>query len=258
MPGWNSEQYLKFARERTQPARDLAARVEVEAPRRVIDLGCGPGNSTAVLAERWPQAEITGVDNSAAMLAHARGERPDGNWQEADIAAWQAPAEARCDVVFSNAALQWVPGHRREFPRLLGQVAPGGALAVQMPANLDSPAQRLMSELATTAAWRGHFPTPPRTWHVHAPDFYYDILAPHARRVELWTTDYHHVLDGLDGVIEWYRGTGLRPWLDALPDDATREQFLGAYRARLVPYFPERVDGRVLFPFRRLFVIAYR
>jgi trans-aconitate 2-methyltransferase len=115
-----------------------------------------------------------------------------------------------------------------------------------------------MTELATSAAWRGHFPVLPRTWHVHAPEFYYDVLAPQVKRLEMWTTDYIHVLDGIDGIVEWYRGTGLRPWLDALPDDATRAHFLGAYRARLVAYFPERADGRVLFPFRRLFLIAYR
>ena len=260
MPSWNSDQYLKFAGERTQPAIDLAARIALTAPARVIDLGCGPGNSTAVLAHRWPSAGITGLDSSAAMLATARNDFPAWNWLESDIASWRAKADddAPFDVVFSNAALQWVPDHRREFPRLLQQVAPGGALAVQMPANLDAPPHRLMRELAASAAWRAHFPTTPREWHVHPPEFYYDLLAPHAQRVELWTTDYLHVLDGLDGIIEWYRGTGLRPWIEALPDDATRTNFLGAYRARLVPYFPPRVDGRVLFPFRRLFVIAYR
>lgn len=259
MPSWNSEQYLKFAPERTQPARDLAARVALASPARIIDLGCGPGNSTAVVAQRWPHAHVTGLDNSAAMLAQARSDFPGQTWREGSITAWRAGEdEPPCDLVFSNAALQWVPDHRREFPRLLAQVAPGGALAVQMPANLDSPAQRMMAELASSPAWRVRFAAPPRTWQVHAPEFYYDVLAPHARNIELWTTEYHHVLENLDGIVEWYRGTGLRPWLDALPDEATRTQFLGAYRARLVPYFPERADGRVLFPFRRFFVIAYR
>jgi trans-aconitate 2-methyltransferase len=161
-------------------------------------------------------------------------------------------------VIFSNAALQWVPDHRREIPRLFTHIAAGGALALQMPANFDAAPHRLLRELATSVAWRSHFHALPREWHVHPPEFYYDALAPHATRVELWMTDYLHVLDGLDGIVEWYRGTGLRPWLDALPDDTTRTNFLGAYRARLVPYFPPRVDGRVLFPFRRLFVIAYR
>ena len=265
MPSWNSDQYLKFAGERTQPAVDLAARVAIDAPGRVIDLGCGPGNSTAVAAHRWPHAAITGLDSSPGMLATARNDFPGWQWLEGDIARWRAgdattaaANEPPFDVVFSNAALQWVPDHRREFPRLFAQVAPGGALAVQMPANFDAPPHRVMRELAGSATWRAHFPTAPREWLVHPPEFYYDLLAPLASRLELWCTDYQHVLAGLDGIIEWYRGTGLRPWLDALPDDATREQFLGAYRARLVPYFPTRADGRVLFPFRRLFLIAYR
>ena len=258
MPSWNSDQYLKFARERTQPAVDLAARIALDAPARVIDLGCGPGNSTAVLARRFPRAAVTGLDNSAAMLAAARRDFPQLTWLEHDLATWSAPADARYDVVFSNAALQWVGDHRRTFPRLLDSVAPGGALAVQMPANLDAPPHRLMRELAESPTWRSHFKTPPREWHTHPPEFYYDLLAPRARHLELWLTDYVHVLENLDGIVEWYRGSGLRPWLEALPDDATRTQFLGAYRARLVPYFPERADSRVLFPFRRLFLIAYK
>lgn len=256
MPSWNSDQYLKFARERTQPAIDLARRVELDAPARAIDLGCGPGNSTRILAQRWPEAELTGLDRSAAMLAAARRELAAARWLEGDIAHWQA--DAPFDLVFSNAALQWVPDHAREFPRLLRQVAPRGALAVQMPANLEAAPHRLMRELAASPSWRSHFSVTPREWQVHAPEFYYDALAPHAARVDLWTTEYHHVLDGVDGVIEWYRGTGLRPWLEALPDEATRTQFLAAYRARLAPCFPPRADGRGLFPFRRLFVIAYR
>jgi trans-aconitate 2-methyltransferase len=256
MPSWDSSQYLRFANERTQPAIDLASRIELAAPSRIIDLGSGPGNSTAVVAHRWPDATIVGLDSSPAMLATARKDFPQWTWVQGDIANWKA--EAPFDLVFSNAALQWVPDHRREFPRLLQQVAVGGALAVQMPANFDAPPHRLMREVATSTNWRSHFPTLPREWHVHPPEFYYDVLAPHARRVDLWTTDYHHVLDGVDGIIEWYRGTGLRPWLDALSTDALRTEYLGAYRARLVPYFTPRSDGRVLFPFRRVFIVAYR
>ena len=255
MPTWNTEQYLKFASERTRPAIDLAARVAVVAPRRVADLGCGPGNSTTVLAQRWPDANLVGLDQSPAMLEAARSSGTNAEWQQADIAAWQ-PGD-KYDVVFSNAALQWVPDHRRLFPRLLQQVAADGALAVQMPANADSPPHRLVRELAASPTWRSHFVTPPREWQVHPVDFYYDILTGHAARLEIWCTDYMHVLADLDAIIDWYRGSGLRPWLDALPDDATRTRFLGAYRARLVPYFPTRADGRVLFPFRRLFLIAY-
>ena len=258
MPAWNTDLYLKYAAERTQPAVDLAARVTLEAPRRVIDLGCGPGNSTAVLARRWPRAALTGLDNSAAMLAAARRESPTWTWIEGDIATWRAPVNSPFDVVFANAALQWVPDHARVFPRLLAQVAPGGALAMQMPANFDAPAQRLMRELGASPAWSPHFVAPPREWHVNSPEFYYDTLAPYTTRLELWTTDYLHVLSSADDVVEWYRGTGLRPWLNSLPDEATRARFLADYRAALAPYFPRRADGRVFFPFRRLFVIAYR
>jgi trans-aconitate 2-methyltransferase len=256
MPTWNSDLYLKFARERTQPAIDLAARIAIEAPARVIDLGCGPGNSTAVLARRWPGARLTGLDNSAAMLAGARQALPRCTWLEGDIGTWEA--DEPFDVVFSNAALQWVPDHAVTFARLLAAVAPGGALAVQVPGNFDAPPHRLMRELASAAEWRTEFRHPPREWFAHPAEFYYDLYAPRAKNLELWTTEYLHVLDGVDGIVEWYRGTGLRPWLDALPGEAARSRFLADYRARLLPYFPPRADGRVLFPFRRLFVIAYR
>lgn len=258
MPSWNSEHYLKFERERTQPAIDLASRVALDRPRRVIDLGCGPGNSTAVLARRWPAAELSGLDNSAAMLAAARREFPRITWLEMDIATWCGESHEPFDVVFSNAALQWVPGHERIFPLLLAQVADGGALAVQMPANLEAVPHRLMRELAASDAWRGSFASPPREWQVHPPEFYYDLLAPRASRVELWCTDYLHVLAGIEGIVEWYRGTGLRPWLEALPDEATRTRFLAEYRALLAAHFSPRIDGRILFPFRRLFIIAFR
>lgn len=256
MPTWNSDQYLKFAGERTQPAVDLAARIALEAPQRIVDLGCGPGNSTAVVAARWPQARLAGADNSTAMLAAARRDHPQWEWFATDIGTWRA--ETPCDLVFSNAALQWVPDHARVLPHLLEQVAPGGALAFQVPANLDSPPQRLMRELAASSAWKGQFTAPPREWFVHPVEFYYDTLAPRVKRLDAWVTEYQHVLAGVDGIVEWYRGTGLRPWLDALPNDEVRQEFLAAYRARLAPYFPARADGKVLFPFRRLFVVAYR
>ena len=256
MPTWDSTQYLKFSAERTQPAVDLAARIALAAPRRIIDLGCGPGNSTAVLARRWPGAALAGLDSSPAMIAAAQKDFPSQTWLAGDIATWIAPAPF--DLVFSNAALQWVPDHARVLPHLLAQIAPGGALAFQIPANFDAPPHRLMRELGASPAWRPHFDPPPREWHAHPPELYYDALAPHAARVELWTTDYIHILDGIDGIVAWYRGTGLRPWLDALSDDATRARFLADYRAALAPHFAPRPDGRVLFPFHRLFVIAYR
>ena len=254
MPTWNSEQYLKFAAERTQPAVDLAARVRMDAPARVMDLGCGPGNSTAVLARRWPGAQVEGLDSSAAMIATARADFPQGTWHTGDIATWTA--QPGYDVVFSNAALQWVPDHARLLPRLLAQVAPGGALAMQVPSNMDAPAHARMRELGASAAWRGKFSQAVREWYVETPEAYYDILAGVAARVDLWVTEYQHELAGPEALVEWYRGTGLRPWLDALADPGEQEKFMADYLEAIRPDYPRRKDGKVLFPFRRLFLVA--
>lgn len=258
MPSWNSDQYLQFAAERTQPSIDLTARIHLESPGCITDLGCGPGNSTAVLARRWPRAAITGLDSSPAMIAAARAAHPAITWQTGDIATWQAPAGAPCDLVFANASLQWVPSHATLLPRLLESVAAGGALAFQVPANFAAPAHQAMRELGASAAWRNHFPSPPREWHVEPPEFYYDLLAPRCVRLDLWITDYMHVLPDADGLVAWYRGTGLRPWLDPLPDDDTRARFLADYRRLIADRYPARPDGRILFPFRRLFAVARR
>jgi trans-aconitate 2-methyltransferase len=256
MPTWNSDQYLKFAEERTRPSIDLVARIPLESPRAVVDLGCGPGNSTAVLARRWPAAAITGIDSSASMLATARAEHPDWQWRQEDIAGWAAASTEIFDVVFANASLQWVADHAIVLPDLVRRVAPGGTLAFQVPANYDAAPHRLMRDLAASARWRDRFTARPREWHVQPPEFYYDVLTPLSARLELWCTDYVHVLDNVEAIVEWYRGTGLRPWLDALADDDARTAFLISYRRRLAPYFPSRPDGRVLFPFRRLFVVV--
>jgi trans-aconitate 2-methyltransferase len=253
MPVWKPDQYLKFAAERTQPCRDLAARIAVENPQRVIDLGCGPGNSTEVLAARWPRAELTGLDNSAEMITRARSLHPGCNWVAGDIAAW-TDGEERFDVVFSNAAMQWVPDHPRVFPRLVTHVANGGALAVQMPGNYDAEAHLLMRAVAS----RYPATEQAREWFTHGAEFYYDALTPHAPRVDLWSTEYYHVMDGPEGIVEWYGGTGMRPFLDALSTDAEREGFKTDYLEALREAYTPRPDGRLLFPFRRLFMVAYR
>jgi trans-aconitate 2-methyltransferase len=229
MSGWNPNQYLKFAAERTQPCRDLAARIAVSSPRRVIDLGCGPGNSSAVLIDHWPDAEFTGLDSSAEMIDRARREYPRQHWIAGDIAEWAAASDGQFDVVFSNAAMQWVEDHAAVYPRLLSRVAPGGALAIQIPG-----------------------------WHHHEMEFYYDTLAPVAARLDLWATEYLHVLADVEAIVEWYRGTGLRPFLEVLETDAERQRFAADYLASLRPHFPPRAAGGVLFPFRRIFLIAYK
>ncbi|MDF3055948.1 MAG: tam 2 [Rariglobus sp.] len=256
MPTWNSDQYLKFARERTQPALDLAARIELDAPALVADLGCGPGNSTAVLAQRWPSAALTGIDSSPAMLAAARRDFPGHTWTEHDLTTWTP--DQPYHVVFTNAALQWVPDHAALLPRLFGHVAPGGAFAMQVPANAQATPHRLMRELAASTAWRRHFNQPAREWRVESASFYYDTLSSQAAQIELWETHYIHVLPDPAAIVDWYRGTGLRPWLDLLPDDTTRERFLADYLQLITDAFPCQADGRVLFPFHRLFLVAYR
>jgi trans-aconitate 2-methyltransferase len=257
MPTWDAAQYLRFAEQRTRPCRDLVAQIAVEAPGRIVDLGCGPGNSTAVLAARWPGAVVTGIDSSAEMIAAARAGKPEGVWEVGDIATWAEGEREAFDVVFSNAALQWVGGHAAVLPRLLGRVAPGGALAVQMPNNHDSPAHEAID--ATAAAFGHLLPVGGvRTWHVEPPELYYDVLAPHAAAVDIWETEYLQVMPDAAALVEWYKGTGLRPCLDALPGEAARQGFLAEYGRRVEVAYPARADGRVLFPFRRLFVVAYR
>lgn len=256
MPTWDSAQYIKFTSERTRPAQDLVARIALEAPRRIVDLGCGPGNSTAVLRQRWPDAEIWGIDNSTAMIDAARPSDPKVHWQIADIATWSA--SVACTVIFSNAALQWVPNHARVLPQLFAQLENGGALAFQVPANIDAPAHRLMRELAESPRWRSRFPSLVREWHVESAFSYHDIFAPLTSRVDFWYTDYLHVLSGPEAIVEWYRGTGLRPWLEALPDERSRHEFASDYLNAISTEFPRQPDGRVIFPFRRFFLIAYR
>jgi trans-aconitate 2-methyltransferase len=256
MANWDAELYLRFGRERTQAAIDLAARVEVAAPARVADLGCGPGNSTAVLRARWPAAEVVGVDSSPEMIAAATASDPAGRWVLGDLATW---ADGRpFDVVYSNAALQWVPDHAAVFPRLFGLVAPGGALAVQVPAHFESPLHRLMERIADRPGWRGNPSSAKTALTVERPEFYYDVLSPLAARVDLWVTAYWHVMDGASAIVAWIRGTGLRPFLAACADDAERAEFERQLLSGVEQAYPRQADGKVLFPFRRLFVVAYR
>jgi trans-aconitate 2-methyltransferase len=256
MSAWKPNLYLQFANERTQPSIDLVSRVNVDRPRRVVDLGCGPGNSTEIVRQRWPEAQVAGLDNSPEMLAVAREKYPDQQWILADAASWQA--EAPVDVVFSNAALQWVPDHARLMPHLFAQVAPGGALAFQIPSRLYSPTHQLIVEVACEAEWRTHTAAAREAFTMEHPDFYYDVLAGDAARVDMWETEYYHVMADAHAIMAWITGAALRPFVDALPDDEARERFVERVTERVVAAYPPRRNGRVLFPFRRLFVVAYR
>ncbi|QEL16023.1 methyltransferase domain-containing protein [Limnoglobus roseus] len=256
MSAWDPQLYLTFSSERTQPSVDLAARVQVAEPRRVIDLGCGPGNSTAVLKARWPSAAVTGLDSDPEMLATAAQADPTTHWLQADAATWQ-PDETY-DVVFSNAMLQWLPGHADAVTRFFRAVAPGGALAVQVPTHQFSPLHRHIVEVASDPKWPTSLRGVRNAIHGHDVGFYYDLLSPLVERVDLWETEYCHVLAGPEAILTWIRGTGLRPFLNALPTDADRREFEADLLAKVTTSYPRRPDGRVLFPFRRLFFIGYR
>jgi trans-aconitate 2-methyltransferase len=253
MHAWDPGQYLRFVDERTRPALDLLARLDLAVPRRIVDLGCGPGNSTALLRQRWPEAEITGLDSSADMLATARRDHPGIEFLPGDIADW-APAEPY-DLVFANASLQWVGDHARLLPRLVAAVAPDGALAVQMPRNHDFATHALMRQVAAEGPWRDRLGGARDPSPVKPPEFYYDALAPLCRRFVLWETNYIQIMAGIPAIIAWLQGTGLRPFLARL-DETEQRQFLDRYAALLTDAFPPQVDGKVLLPYPRLFFIA--
>jgi trans-aconitate 2-methyltransferase len=249
MPTWNPIQYLKFSEERTRPCRDLAARIELPPHAQVIDLGCGPGNSTEVLADRWPDADLTGLDSSPEMIAKASAAHPDWHWITAEIAQWATASGDVYDLAFSNAALQWVPDHAVVFPRILSRAR---RIAIQVPGNWDGPAHQAMREVAKRYPLDGRV----REWFTHDTAFYYDTLAPHASSLDIWATEYIHIMDGAEAIVEWYKGTGMRPFLEALPTDADRARFTADYLAAIREIYPARPDGKVLFPFRRLFIVA--
>jgi trans-aconitate 2-methyltransferase len=254
-PGWDPAKYLQFAEPRLRPALDLLARVPTPAPAVVHVLGCGAGNVTRLLLERWPGAAVTGVDGSEAMLARARAAVPGVTWAQADIGAWRAPQPA--DVIFSNAALHWLDDHHALLPRLVDGLAPGGVLAVQMPRNHGAPSHTEMVGAAEAGPWAARLRPALRARPVAEPAVYHDILAPHVTRLDIWETEYLHVLEGENPVVEWTRGSALKPLLDGL-EEPERGRFLAAYATRIARAYPPRPDGRTLFPFRRLFIVAAR
>ena len=266
-PGpWDPGQYHRFSDHRRRPAVELLARVPPADPGLAVDLGCGSGEVTRLLAERWPGATVQGIDNSPDMLARARsGDAGDGapgiEWVEADIVAW-TPSRPP-GLVYANASLQWVDGHEALFPRLLRTLAPAGVLAAQMPLSREARSHLLMHEVLATGGPHGTpiGPAPlraeiSRRW-VLDPREYFDLLAPAADRLDIWTTEYFQVIEGDDPVLEWVRGTGLRPILNALPAPDL-DNFLRAYRQALRDAYPQRPDGSTVYPFRRLFIVAIR
>jgi trans-aconitate 2-methyltransferase len=250
---WDPAQYLKFADHRLRPAVDLLNRIDLDHPGEIYDLGAGAGNVTRLIKERWPGARVTGVDDSAAMLAKAAATAPAITWHQADLSTWSPARPA--DLIYSNAALHWLGGHERLFPALLGSLAPGGVLAVQMPRNFGAPSHTAIAEAARSGPWRARLEPLLRPAPVADPDFYYGVLAPKAATLDIWETEYLQILEGPDPVKEWTKGTWLKPLLDALPEPE-RGRFEAHYAGLVARAYPRRADGRTLFPFRRLFIVA--
>ncbi len=249
---WDPDRYLAYADERARPFVDLVGRIAATDPRRVVDLGCGPGNLTRMLAERWPAADVHGLDSSAEMVARAKSPGSGGiRYDVADLRGWWAAEPV--DVLLSNATLQWVPGHLDLLPRLVAQVAPGGWFAFQVPGNFDEPSHRLLQELGADDRFADHLRDIARP-AAHGPQTYLESLCDLGCRVDAWETTYLHVLSGEDPVFAWISGTGARPALQALPGDL-RPTFEEEYKQLLRDAYPPGPHGTVL-PFRRVFVVA--
>ena len=252
---WSAAQYLRFEEERTRPVWDLVARLPVSDARRAADIGCGPGNSTEVLRARYPRADIVGIDSSADMIEAARKRLPDTAFEIADVERWDG---AGFDVILANAVIQWIPDHETLLPRLMAKLSLGGALAAQTPDNLDEPTHRLMRKVAAEGPWTGKLAG---ASEARAPrrgaDWYFRLLRRHGGRVDIWRTTYFHPLAGAGAIVEWVKGTGLRPYLDPL-SPGEREAYLARYQAEIADAYPAEPDGVVLLPFPRLFIVATR
>ncbi len=260
---WSARQYRQFEDERTRPARDLLAALPALDARLAIDIGCGPGNSTELLAARFPRAALSGIDSSAEMIEAARKRLPALRFEIAEVAHWAhaaaAPAQPPFDVILANAVLQWLPHHAQLLPALIARLARGGALAVQMPDNLSEPAHRLMRELAAAAPWSEKLAAAAAARAlVESADWYYRLLRASCATVEVWRTTYYHPLaGGADAVVDWFKGSGLRPFLEPLDDDE-RAAYLARYAAAVKRAYSPLPDGTVLLPFPRLFIVALR
>ncbi|MDR3509039.1 MAG: methyltransferase domain-containing protein [Caulobacteraceae bacterium] len=257
MPSWDPDIYERYKTYRDRPALDLLLQIPSDlGPKQIWDLGCGTGEHAALLAARHPEAKAHGLDSSPDMLAAARRRAARVEWIQGDISVF-APDIAP-DLIYTNAALQWLPDHQTLFPRLAASLAQGGVLACQMPQSFDQPWHRALRDLAAEGPWRSRLEGIRGVRPVADPSQYYDWLSGLCAEIDIWSTTYLHVLEGDDPVVDWMRGTGLRPYLDALPDSVEREAFLEAYRQTIAAAVPTRADGVTLFPFPRLFIIARR
>jgi trans-aconitate 2-methyltransferase len=256
MADWNPALYRRFEDERTRPARELLSRVPLAQASHVVDLGCGPGNSTELLVERFAGAQVVGTDNSPSMLETARKRLPGVRFELSDISGWVPDNPP--DLIYANAALQWVPAHEALIPRLFAALAPGGVLAVQMPDNREEPTHRAMRDTASLDPFAGAIGDVETLRSAILPlSRYYDLLAPQAAQVDVWHTIYQHPMASPAAIVEWVSSTGLKPFVERLPENL-RPAYLAEYERRIARDYPPRADGKLLLAFPRLFLVAQR
>ncbi|NLS02752.1 trans-aconitate 2-methyltransferase [Rhizobium sp. P32RR-XVIII] len=253
---WSASQYVKFEDERTRPVRDLLAQVPLERVAKAIDLGCGPGNSTELIIDRYGRQAVSGLDSDRNMLEAARKRLPDTSFTEADLATWQPDKPA--DLLFANAVFQWLPNHLDIFERLMDGLSEGGVLAVQMPDNLGEPTHLAMEETAHAGPWKAAFEQKSARRNTLPPaSTYYSRLIGKSSRVDVWHAIYNHPMADAAAIVEWVKGTGLMPYL-ATAGEEHREAFLADYLSRVEKAYPKMADGRVLLRFPRLFMVAVK
>jgi len=253
---WNPDLYLKYRNERTQPSIDLIGKISIPfQPKSILDVGCGPGNSSQALLQRWPNAALTGIDSSLNMIEKAKASYPQNTWIVAD--ASKHIFNEKFDVVFSNATIQWIPDHAALFEHLFNLINPGGVFAIQVPRFNQMQLSQAIQKVADQARWKEATGACSKLFTYHDEQYYYDLMSPYYKSMEFWQTDYIHIMESHSAILEMIRSTGLRPYLDCLPD-SEKPVFENEVLAAIKYEYPVQNDGKVLFPFKRLFMIGYR
>ena len=257
MSDWNPTGYLKFEKERSQPAIDLVMRISHDNPKNILDIGCGPGNSTGILYDRWENARITGLDSSPAMLEKARKSNDDIDWVLGDASA-DLGHLGQFDIIFSNAAFQWIPDNDILINKLFNMLNPEGVLAAQIPYMEEMQIRKVINEVVNRADWARYFANLSTPYKMNPPDFYYDVLNHLTPEISLWETRYFQIMNSHDDLVQWCKSTALRPYLDCLVDEVKKAEFEKDILGEITNHYETKQDGKVLFPFDRIFFIAYR
>ena len=251
---WNPDLYLRFDKERTQHSIDLVSRINFDKPGKIIDLGCGPGNSTQILVQRWPGVSITGVDNSPAMIEKAKMDFPNQNWKLLDVG--KDEINEKFDIIFSNATIQWIPNHAELFKQLYNALNANGLIAIQIPLFWDMPLGKAIKNIAKDSRWVTSVKGATELFTIHAYSYYYDKLSQLFNSIEMWETHYIHIMDSHLSILEMIKSTGLKPYLDRLENENDKKEFEALVLDEITKDYPQQKDEKVLFPFDRIFFIA--